>query len=86
MIERLAEHIPGMLLLTATQEPLGQQSYFARLRLLNASRFQDYHTYIAEQAHQTLLTLLMNRHGTSRRVLFRNTRNGVKGFSHRHPI
>lgn len=37
----------------------------------------------AEQARQALVTLLMDRHGTSR-VLFRNTRNGVKGFSHRH--
>ena len=108
MIERLAEHIPGVLLLTATPEQLGQQSHFARLRLLDASRFHDYHAFVAEQqkyqpvadavtlllngerladdaeqARQALVTLLMDRHGTSR-VLFRNTRNGVKGFSHRH--
>lgn len=135
VIERLAEHIPGVLLLTATPEQLGQQSHFARLRLLDASRFHDYHAFVAEQqkyqpvadavtlllngerladdklallgelieaqdikpllktansggdnaeqARQALVTLLMDRHGTSR-VLFRNTRNAVKGFSHRH--
>ncbi|MDU7769308.1 MAG: RNA polymerase-associated protein RapA, partial [Serratia marcescens] len=37
----------------------------------------------AEQARQELVSMLMDRHGTSR-VLFRNTRNGVKGFPHRN--
>jgi ATP-dependent helicase HepA len=135
VIEQLAEHIPGVLLLTATPEQLGQQSHFARLRLLDPNRFHDYHDFVAEQqkyrpvadavtlllsgerladdklnllgelideqdiepllkaansdgenseqARQELVTMLMDRHGTSR-VLFRNTRNGVKGFPHRN--
>ncbi|QHM76734.1 RNA polymerase-associated protein RapA [Mixta theicola] len=33
-------------------------------------------------AREELIRMLMDRHGTSR-VLFRNTRNGVKGFPHR---
>lgn len=49
MIEQLAEHIPGVLLLTATPEQLGQQSHFARLRLLDPSRFHDYGDFVAEQ-------------------------------------
>ncbi len=136
VIEQLAEHIPGVLLLTATPEQLGQQSHFARLRLLDPNRFHDYQDFVAEQqkyrpvadavtlllsgerladdklnllgelideqdiepllkaansnsdnseqARQELVTMLMDRHGTSR-VLFRNTRNGVKGFPHRYP-
>lgn len=36
----------------------------------------------AHAARQQLISLLMDRHGTSR-VLFRNTRNGVKGFPQR---
>jgi ATP-dependent helicase HepA len=36
----------------------------------------------AETARQELISMLMDRHGTSR-VLFRNTRNGVKGFPKR---
>lgn len=49
VIEWLVEHIPGVLLLTATPEQLGQQSHFALLRLLDASRFHDYHAFVAEQ-------------------------------------
>ncbi|MBR7326047.1 RNA polymerase-associated protein RapA, partial [Klebsiella pneumoniae] len=36
----------------------------------------------AQAARQELVSMLMDRHGTSR-VLFRNTRNGVKGFPKR---
>ncbi|WP_409311235.1 RNA polymerase-associated protein RapA [Pectobacterium sp. B1J-3] len=133
-VEQLARHIPAVLLLTATPEQLGQQSHFARLRLLDPNRFHDYQEFIAEQqqyrpvadavtlllagekaktdelnvlsellgeqdiepllkainsdsednqrARQELITMLMDRHGTSR-VLFRNTRQGVKGFPQR---
>lgn len=134
-IEQLAEQIPGILLLTATPEQLGQQSHFARLRLLDPNRFHDYQEFVAEQqqykpiadavalllageklkdhslnllgdllgeqdiepllkaanaqgeaateARNELVNLLMDRHGTSR-VLFRNTRQGVKGFPQRN--
>ncbi len=37
------------MLLTATPEQLGQESHFARLRLLDPSRFHDYQDFIAEQ-------------------------------------
>ncbi|MCG8707534.1 RNA polymerase-associated protein RapA [Brenneria sp. 4F2] len=138
-VEQLAQHTPAVLLLTATPEQLGQQSHFARLRLLDPNRFHDYHEFVDEQrqyrpvadavtallsgetptnaelnalrellskqdieplleaingdgddnhqARQELITLLMDRHGTSR-VLFRNTRQGVKGFPQRilHPV
>ncbi|WP_347253286.1 RNA polymerase-associated protein RapA [Leminorella grimontii] len=135
IIERLAQHIPSVLLLTATPEQLGQESHFARLRLLDSNRFHDYREFLAEQqkykpvadavsllvsgetlnndalnalgeliseqdiepllkaanlkgdegesARQELVTMLMDRHGTSR-VLFRNTRQGVKGFPLRY--
>ncbi len=134
VIEQLAERIPGVLLLTATPEQLGQESHFARLRLLDPNRFHDFGDFVAEQqkyrpvadavalllsgerladdklnplsdligeqdiepllkaansegdnaeqARQELIAMLMDRHGTSR-VLFRNTRNGVKGFPKR---
>ncbi|OOF78318.1 RNA polymerase-binding ATPase [Rodentibacter caecimuris] len=138
-IEQLANAIPSVLLLTATPEQLGQESHFARLRLLDPERFFDYATFQKEQqnyqpvaqavqslledkplsaveknhisqllgeqntaqlfqdinnsneeeqsARQTLIQNLIDRHGTSR-VLFRNTRQGVKGFPRRiyHPI
>ncbi|WP_225085811.1 RNA polymerase-associated protein RapA [Pectobacterium colocasium] len=133
-IETLARATPAVLLLTATPEQLGQQSHFARLRLLDPNRFHDYQEFLAEQqqyrpvadavtlllagekaqtaelnalsdllgeqdiepllkainsdsddnqkARQELIAMLMDRHGTSR-VLFRNTRQGVKGFPKR---
>ncbi len=136
LVENLARHIPSVLLLTATPEQLGQQSHFARLRLLDPARFYDYAAFSAEQrnyqpiaravqtllsdnplstaeqnaltellseqdiepalkairsaadndlcrqAREELIRDLIDRHGTGR-LLFRNTRQGVKGFPSR---
>jgi len=48
-IEQLAERVPGVLLLTATPEQLGMESHFARLRLLDPSRFHDFAQFVEEQ-------------------------------------
>ncbi len=48
-IEQLAEHVPGVLLLTATPEQLGMESHFARLRLLDPNRFHDFAQIVEEQ-------------------------------------
>ncbi|TNG94393.1 RNA polymerase-associated protein RapA [Pasteurellaceae bacterium USgator11] len=137
LIETLAQQTPSVLLLTATPEQLGQQSHFARLKLLDPERFYDYAAFVEEQqqyqpvadavntllndktlsaieqnsiadllseqdieplfkiingkqssveqktaARQELISNLIDRHGTSR-VLFRNTRQAVKGFPNR---
>ena len=49
LIESLAQITPGVLLLTATPEQLGKESHFARLRLLDPSRFHDYEAFIDEE-------------------------------------
>ncbi len=48
-IESLAQDTAGVILLTATPDQLGQQSHFARLRLLDPDRFYDYQAFIDEQ-------------------------------------
>ncbi|OGT79087.1 MAG: RNA polymerase-binding ATPase, partial [Gammaproteobacteria bacterium RIFCSPLOWO2_02_FULL_52_10] len=48
IIEQLALHTRGVLLLTATPEQLGTAGHFARLRLLDPDRFSDYETFVRE--------------------------------------
>ena len=49
-VEQLARCAEGLLLLTATPEQLGQESHFARLRLLDPDRFHSLNAFIEEQA------------------------------------
>ncbi|RTR01515.1 RNA polymerase-associated protein RapA [Halomonas nitroreducens] len=50
-VERLAATAPGLLLLTATPEQMGQQSHFARLRLLDPDRYQSLAAFQEEERH-----------------------------------
>jgi len=63
-IEALAKHCEGLLLLTATPEQLGVASHFARLRLLDPSRYNSLQQFVEEQ-HQfvelnDIVSLLLN--------------------------
>ncbi|WP_444997060.1 RNA polymerase-associated protein RapA [Aliikangiella sp. IMCC44359] len=49
-VEIIAKQTPGLLLLSATPEQLGQESHFARLRLLDPDRFHNLQAFIEEQA------------------------------------
>lgn len=48
MVEELAGRTPGLLLLTATPTQTGAAGHFARLRLLDPSRYTDYAAFRAE--------------------------------------
>lgn len=48
LVETLAIRTPALLLLTATPTQLGPVGHFARLRLLDPSRYQDYDHYLQE--------------------------------------
>jgi ATP-dependent helicase HepA len=48
-VEALAARAAGLLLLTATPEQIGQASHFARLRLLDPSRFHDLQQFQREE-------------------------------------
>lgn len=69
-IESLTKIIPGVLLLTATPEQLGKESHFARLRLLDPGRFNDFREFVNEEEAyepiaQIIETLLSNKPLTS---------------------
>ena len=49
-VEQLARKSPGLLLLTATPTQLGLAGHFARLRLLDPHRYDDYETFLDETA------------------------------------
>jgi len=48
LVERLAGRTPSLLLLTATPTQLGPVGHFARLRLLDPSRYRDYESFLEE--------------------------------------
>lgn len=48
LVEELAGRCPGLLLLTATPTQLGLEGHFARLRLLDPSRYDNYERFVAE--------------------------------------
>jgi len=48
LVEQLAQRSPGLLLLTATPTQLGLPGHFARLRLLDPTRYDDLTRFLAE--------------------------------------
>ncbi|MBT3426974.1 MAG: RNA polymerase-associated protein RapA [Gammaproteobacteria bacterium] len=48
-VESIAQAAKGLLLLTATPEQFGMQGHFARLRLLDPHRYQNFQDFKAEQ-------------------------------------
>ncbi len=60
-IEALAQQTAGLLLLTATPEQIGQSSHFARLRLLDPSRFHDLQAFKQEEQGYRALSELVDQ-------------------------
>jgi ATP-dependent helicase HepA len=59
IVEILSKVSKGLLLLTATPEQLGQESHFARLRLLDPERYSNYDEFINEsQDHSKVAKLV----------------------------
>ena len=60
-IERLSQACAGLLLLTATPEQLGLESHFARLRLLDPTRFSDIEKFREESQNYAKLNELVQQ-------------------------
>lgn len=59
VIEQLSRVAKGLLLLTATPEQLGQESHFARLKLLDSSRYENFEAFKKEsKLHQKTAKLV----------------------------
>lgn len=60
-VERLANKTIGLLLLTATPEQLGRRSHFARLKLLDPSRYHDFDQFEREESDYQKIAELANK-------------------------
>jgi len=64
-VELISKQTEGLLLLSATPEQLGQESHFARLRLLDPDRFHSLDAFVEEQnAYQPIAELIENISGS----------------------
>jgi len=100
IVEAFASSVAGILLLTASPEQTGLESHFARLRLLDPHRYSDFKRFLAEhdqyveiakqaasiieQGTDDELQVMLDRYGPGR-VMFRNSRKSMSGFSKRIP-
>ncbi len=60
-VEAMSSLIPSVLLLTATPEQLGQAGHFARLKLLDPTRFNDLDSYLKEESEFSWLANVADR-------------------------
>jgi ATP-dependent helicase HepA len=59
LVEKLANTIKGVLLLTATPEQMGKESHFARLRLLDSNRFSNFEEFVqGEENYQSIVNAI----------------------------
>lgn len=61
LVEQLARISKGLLLLTATPEQFGKESHFARLRLLDPDRFNDYDTFVQQENQYQIIADLIEK-------------------------
>ena len=64
LIETLARISKGLLLLTATPEQFGKESHFARLRLLDPDRFNDYDSFVQQENQYQIIADLIEKLNT----------------------
>ena len=63
VVELLSRVAKGLLLLTATPEQLGEESHFARLRLLDPNRYANYDEFINESSdHKNIANIVEKLH------------------------
>ena len=61
LVEQIAKKSKGLLLLTATPEQFGKESHFARLRLLDPDRFNDYEHFLQQENQYQIIADLIEK-------------------------
>ena len=61
VVDVLSRVAKGLLLLTATPEQLGEESHFARLRLLDPHRYADYEDFINEPSEHNIIASIVEK-------------------------
>ena len=61
IVEQLARRSPGLLLLTATPTQLGLAGHFARLRLLDPHRYDDYESFVEEAENFGVVAVIADK-------------------------
>ena len=86
LVESLAKTIKGVLLLTATPEQLGKQSHFARLRLLDANRFNSYEKFVDEEHNYQAIVNAIDILRSDKGMTKTGHKNTVKMFTEQQDI
>jgi ATP-dependent helicase HepA len=84
LVEKLAVGAPGLLLLTATPTQLGLAGHFARLRLLDRHRYDDFERFSAEADGFRVVAMLAEKL-TDRKSLHAADRAKLGEIFHRDP-
>jgi len=66
IVELLSQVAKGLLLLTATPEQLGVESHFARLRLLDPNRYNNYNDFINESEGTKDIAVIVEKLSTGK--------------------
>jgi ATP-dependent helicase HepA len=82
IVEALAKRVPGLLLLTATPEQLGEEAHFARLRLLDPERYPDFEAYASESAAFRKVAAVAEKVATGRRLTKRDRAALLESLPH----
>lgn len=61
VVAQLSMVAQGLLLLTATPEQLGEESHFARLRLLDPNRYDNYEDFINESSEHKIIAEIVEK-------------------------
>ncbi len=84
LVEKLAAKVPGLLLLTATPQQLGPEGHFARLRLLDSSRYADLQQFLDESSHYEEVARAVDRLVAGKDLTAADEKLFAKNSSHIH--